>query len=54
MKLIVVAAVALLLAFLIGMGCYQGTPPCNPGSVDYPRCDPTQPAWGAHADGGQG
>jgi hypothetical protein len=26
-------------------GCYDPNhpPPCRPGSVDYPRCDPTQP-----------
>lgn len=34
--------VALMLA-----GCYRDTPPCRPGTVDYPRCqDPTQPPFG--------
>lgn len=39
---------------LFTIGCYKGTPPCNPGTVDYPRCDPTQPPWGERAnDGGR-
>jgi hypothetical protein len=27
--------------------CYtpNDPPPCRPGSVDWPRCDPTQPPW---------
>jgi len=42
-----------LLTAVVWTSCYKGDPPCNPGTVDYPRCDPTQPAWGARGDGGQ-
>jgi hypothetical protein len=42
-----------LLTAAVWVGCYKGNPPCNPGTVDYPRCDPTQPSWAAHADAGQ-
>lgn len=40
-----VAALATLL--LVFHGCYDpnNPPPCRPGSVDWPRCDPTQPPW---------
>lgn len=57
MRLFVAAAfLSFLTALLVavGFGCYKGDPPCNPGTVDYPRCDPTQPNWGARGDGGQG
>jgi hypothetical protein len=49
MKKAVFAGAALL---LLAVGCYKGDPPCNPGTVDWPRCDPTQPSWGAKVDGG--
>lgn len=35
--------------------CYTGTPPCRPGTVDWPRCeDVTQPKFPARTDGGRG
>jgi len=47
-----VGMVALALACALVGSCYKGDPPCNPSTVDWPRCDPTQPSWGAKADGG--
>lgn len=35
---------------IVLIGCYKGNPPCDPSTVDWPRCDPTQPA--AKRDGG--
>ena len=35
--------IALLLIGLLVVSCYKGTPPCDPSTVDWPRCDPTQP-----------
>jgi hypothetical protein len=50
----VIVAVAFAVALFACPCCYKGDPPCNPGSVDYPRCDPTQPSWATRADGGRG
>ncbi len=33
------------------IGCYKGNPPCDPSTVDWPRCDPTQPPM-SKRDGG--
>lgn len=51
---IVVGAIVLGALVVLTFGCYKGDPPCNPGTVDYPRCDPTQPDWAPRRDGGQG
>lgn len=45
-----------LLFWLVAIGvvlgaCYTSPVPCNPGSIDWPRCDPTQPKLGSR-DGG--
>lgn len=47
-------ATAIIFAAIVvaGVGCYTGTPPCNPGTVDWPRCDPTQPPLRSRTDGG--
>lgn len=35
--------ITLALAASLAFSCYKGTPPCDPTTVDWPRCDPTQP-----------
>jgi hypothetical protein len=55
MKTIAFGFAFVVLSLVLAGACYRGTPPCNPGTVDWPRCDPTQPAWGARSrDGGVG
>ncbi len=39
-------------AALFAVGCYRGDPPCNPSTVDWPRCRPWDPAFLPRSDGG--
>jgi hypothetical protein len=50
---------ALLLGLLVGAaacsvwagGCYKGNPPCDPTTVDWPRCRPWDPPMAPHDAG---
>lgn len=43
--LLVAAGLAMAVyALASAVGCYRELPPCDPSTIDYPRClDPTQP-----------
>jgi hypothetical protein len=40
-------------AIAVASGCYKGTPACDPTTIDWPRCDPTQPAMVARDAGAE-
>ncbi len=51
--MLVVGLVMTAYLLVAAAGCYRGDPPCDPSTVDWPRCRPWDPPM-VGVDGGRG